>query len=256
MSIVSRRRFLALSFAATCTIAARARAQEITATGQYRAALPLVVAPIPSPTASPTASPTPTTPAPGDAPILGYATGSVDQAVAWLSPRADASYTDFDIRSIVEAYQRVGDSVGVDWFSVIAQMAHETGHITSFWSFRPQRNPAGIGVTGESRPDQPPDTTGWAYNTQRGRWERGISFPTWADHSIPAHIGRLLAYALTDEQASQAQRDMIAFALSYRGISAANRGVAPTWTGLNGRWAVPGTTYGQSILALAAKMRA
>ena len=26
------------------------------------------------------------------------------------------------------------------------------------------------------------------------------------------------------------------------------RGVAPTWTGLNGKWAVPGIGYGESIL--------
>jgi len=27
-----------------------------------------------------------------------------------------------------------------------------------------------------------------------------------------------------------------------------SRGRAPTWQGLNARWAVPGTTYGQSII--------
>jgi hypothetical protein len=32
------------------------------------------------------------------------------------------------------------------------------------------------------------------------------------------------------------------------------RGVAPTLEGLNGRWAVPGTTYGQDILAMMNKL--
>ncbi|GAB4123895.1 MAG: hypothetical protein Fur005_34480 [Roseiflexaceae bacterium] len=273
--MVSRRRFLTISLAglAAGATSMRIAAQSGSATAPYTANLPLVVAatptPIPQPTQIPTATPEPTaipeptvTPEPtatvpiGDAAILGWASGSVEQAANWVAARCDASYSAYDVRTIVEAYQRHGDSVGIDWFVAIAQMAHETGHLTSFWSFRPQRNPAGIGVTGQWQSDPPANTDGWAYNTQRNRWERGISFPTWADHAVPAHLGRLLAYALTDAQANQIQRDMIAYALSYRGISVANRGVAPTWQGLNGRWAVPGTTYGQTILSLAARMRA
>lgn len=258
----TRRRFLKLSLAAlvTSAVATRTHAEETqpAAFSALSASLPLVVVPLPTPSPTPIPSQTPeptVTPTPGDAPLLGPAMGSVDQAVAWLATRADDTYTDFDLRSIVEAYQQVGNSVGMDWFTAIAQMAHETGNLTSFWSLRPQRNPAGIGVTGVWQYDQPADTTGWAYNTQRVRWERGISFPTWADDAIPAHLGRLLAYALTDSQANQAQRDLINKALSYRGISNTNRGVAQTWIGLNGRWAVPGTTYGQTILALAQRIR-
>jgi len=262
-----RRRFLKLSLVAIATgvLATRTRAEEnqpVAASSPLFAALPLIVVPLPLPSPIPTPSPTPIpaptlipSPTPGDTPILGPATGTVDQAVAWLASRADQSYTDVDLRAIVEAYQRVGGAAGLDWFTAIAQMAHETGNLTSFWSLRPQRNPAGIGVTGVWQYEQPIDITGWAFNTQRVRWERGISFPTWADDAIPAHLGRLLAYALTDDQANQAQRDLINKALSYRGISNTNRGVAQTWIGLNGRWAVPGTTYGQTILALAQRIR-
>jgi hypothetical protein len=262
----ARRRFLKLSLtaAASSLFVTRARAEgpQPSAFIPMAAALPLVIAPgaapisTPTPTSVPIPTPSPTlSPVPGDANILGSASGSVDQTAAWLIAYADPSYTPSDLRVIVESYQRVGESVGIDWFVAVAQMAHETGNLTSFWSLRPQRNPAGIGVTGVWQSDPPADQTGWAYNTQRSRWERGISFPTWADDAIPAHLGRLLAYALTDAQANAAQRAMITKALSYRGITNTNRGTAQTWVGLNGRWAVPGATYGQTILSLAQRIR-
>src|SRR6266545_3496814 len=185
-----------------------------------------------------------------DPSLLGPATGTAAQASAWLAPRAAVvpppeGYTAYDIaENIVRAYQLHGEAAGLDWFLAIAQMAHETGSLTNFWSWRPQRNPAGIGVTGAWRTDQPADTAGWAYNTQRQRWEAGISFPTWESHAVPAHLGRLLAYALRDDQASDGQRQMIAYALSYRSLLSEYRGSAPTITGLNGRWAWPGDNYG------------
>lgn len=280
--MVTRRRFLQASLtviaASSAAVAALARAD----TGKpYRVYMPLALAPeptptpSPTPTASPTSIPSPTalpaptattmpSPPPGgelpplldNAPIVGPATGTEAMAIAWFAPRADPSYTDFDLGVIVGAYRSVGESVGMDWFLALAQMAHETGSLTSFWSQRPQRNPAGLGVTGEWSAEQPADTSGWAYNTQRLRWERGLSFATWADHAVPAHLGRLLAYALTDEQANDAQRALIAYALSIRPLSASRRGIAPTILGLNGVWAVPGTTYGQTIVNLARKIRA
>ncbi len=262
--MITRRQFLKASIAACAasTLAAITRASERPSHQVY---LPLVHAP-PAPP-PPTATPPPPTPAPpplpeddlppilDDAPIVGRATGTEAMAINWFVPRADRSYTSFDIGVIVGAYRSIGEMVGIDWFLALAQMAHETGHLTSFWSLRPQRNPAGIGVTGEWRADPPPDPTGWAYNTQRQRWERGISFPTWAEHAVPAHLGRLLAYALTDAQANDAQRELIAKALAVRPLSPSLRGVAPTILGLNGRWAVPGATYGQSIVVLARRMR-
>jgi hypothetical protein len=189
-----------------------------------------------------------------DMPILGIASGSEEQAVNWLKSHG-TPYQPYDVQVIVTAYRSVGESVGMDWFMALAQMSHETGHLTSFWSQRPQRNPAGIGVTGEWSAEQPADLNGWAYNTQRYRWERGISFATWADHAVPAHLGRLLAYVLRDEWANTAQRDLIHRALAWRPLPDNLRGSAATYIGLNGRWAYPGTTYGQTIIDLANRMR-
>lgn len=194
--------------------------------------------------------------APTDLPIVGAPSGTVAEAVRVLAPRAAANgYSYDDVVNIVEAYQRVGNSVGVDWFLAVAQMAHETGYLTSYWSARPQRNPAGLGVEGKSSATDP-GQPGWVYNTQRKMWEKGLSFESWEDEAIPAHIGRMLAYALKDEQATPAQKTMIDFALLMRPLPAYLRGVAPTIVGLNGRWAFPGTTYGQRILEVMMKLRA
>jgi hypothetical protein len=66
----------------------------------------------------------------------------------------------------------------------------------------------------------------------------------------------MLAYAMTDQQANPAQKALIDKALSYRPLPSHLRGVAPTIVGMNGKWAVPGTTYGQRILEVMVKLRA
>jgi hypothetical protein len=189
-----------------------------------------------------------------DPPVLGQPSGAAQQAADWLVARA-AGYTPNDIRAIVARYAEVGGAVGLDWFLALAQLAHETASLASWWSQPPRRNPAGIGVTGQVRAgtaDSPPGA-GWTWDGTQ--WREGLSFASWPDDAIPAHLGRLLAYALTDEQANPTQRALIARALAYRPLADSYRGVAPTLIGLNGRWAVPGTYYGQSIAALARRMR-
>ena len=91
---------------------------------------------------------------------------------------------------------------------LLAQLVHETGCLTSWWSQRPRRNPAGIGVTGQKRPEQPA-TGAWQFDENEQIWREGVAFPTWKDDAIPAHIGRMLAYALRDDQANAAQRELI-----------------------------------------------
>ena len=191
-------------------------------------------------------------------PLLGPSSGSAAQAIAWLSARAIDSN---DITRIVEYYQRIGELVGLDWFLAIAQMAHETGSLTSWWSQPPRRNLAGIGVTGAWRAGLPDGSPGpapgpaWAWNDRLGCWLEGVSFPTWGSDAVPAHLGRLLAYALPAGMGDLTQQSLIAHAVGYRSLPASHYGSAPTILGLNGRWAVPGTEYGQRIMALAESMR-
>lgn len=233
-----RRQFVRASLSLVVVIAAAGARRALTQSNQQNW-LPLIQSP------------------PDLALILGAASGTTDQAIAWIAPRSAAEYPPSDVATIVDAYRQIGESVGLDWFLAIAQMVHETGSLTSWWSGRPRRNPAGIGVTGrmqEGTPDAPP-AGAWAWDDSIQRWREGVSFVTWTGHSVPAHLGRLLAYALRDDQTNQAQLELINYALSYRGLPSSYRGVARVITDLNGRWAVPGTDYGQQITDLARRMR-
>lgn len=168
-------------------------------------------------------------------------------------------YSLFDITSVIlPTYWSYATSVGVDPVIALAQCLHETDYLRSFWSARPQRNPAGIGVNGRAQTNMPSPATGWAYNTDREQWEQGLSFATWTDDAIPAHIGRLLAYALPRNTGTPEQQAAIARALNYRTLPWSVRGSAPVLRQL-GRvhnpsgqgWASPGTNYGARISELA-----
>lgn len=167
-----------------------------------------------------------------DSLLLAAPRATAEQCIRYMLSRPHGEYLDSDIAQvIVPAYFELCVPLGLDPLWAIAQMIHETGNLTSWWSQRPRRNPAGIGVTGEPG--------------------KGVLFATWKDDAIPAHVGRLLAYALKDAVATQAQRAAIARALSYRILPADRRGVAATPRGLGGTWAVPGTDYGLRLAAIA-----
>lgn len=185
-----------------------------------------------------------------DSPIFGSPQANVDQCGRFMCARPHGEYTEHDIRQvIVPAYFSVCQTVGVDPVLVIAQLVHEAGNLASWWSQRPHRNPAGIGVTGQKQAAKPA-TGSWVWNETTSLWHEGVAFSTWDNDAIPAHVGRLMAYAIHDEQANLPQRDLINRALGYRPLRR-YRGEAPTLHGLNGRWAVPGTTYAASLAATA-----
>lgn len=183
-------------------------------------------------------------------PLLGTAPlDAAARAVRFILARPHGEYTEVDIAgTIVPAYVAVCASVGLDAVLLIAQMIHETGNLASWWAQRPRRNPAGIGVSGAVRGAQPPSGI---WQPRDDIWVEGVAFESWKDHAIPAHAGRLLAYARTDAQATPAQLRLIKAALAVRGLPLVFRGAAPRLQGLNGRWAVPGTTYADKIAAIA-----
>ncbi len=192
-------------------------------------------------------------------PILGRPTTSVIQIAAVILARPHGEYTAHDIEAvIVPVYWRLCAEVGINPMLAVAQMIHETGNLTSFWAARPQRNPAGIGVTGQKQTSLSSNTNGWAFNPQRQQWEAGVSFATWVHDAIPAHVGWLLAYALPVGAENPVQRAAIERALRYRALPARMRGSAPILRQL-GRvhnptgqgWASPGVDYGAKIAAIA-----
>ncbi|WP_256358044.1 N-acetylmuramoyl-L-alanine amidase [Bacillus sp. sid0103] len=124
-------------------------------------------------------------------------------------------------------YQTFGKYYRIRGDVAFAQAIHETDYFRFTGVVNPeQNNYAGIGATGG-------DT-------------RGASFDN-AEEGVLAQLQHLFAYATTKPLPNK-------YPLVDPRFHLVDRGSAPTWTALNGKWAVPGTTYGQSILSLYEKM--
>jgi hypothetical protein len=184
-----------------------------------------------------------------------------------LSKQVTGEYNAHDIANvIVPAYFAIAMLADLNPELLIAQMMHETGSMNSWWCARPRRNPAGIGVTGRTEPASPPrPPESWALHPD-GTLHEGVSFEAWKDDSIPAHIGRVLAYCCTDAELTDKQKALVEKALTYRPLPPTYRGIAPIamylgaadnpinqgeprskWKG----WAVPGRGYGEKLTAIA-----
>jgi hypothetical protein len=164
--------------------------------------------------------------------LLAQPRGDAERAVAFIDHRSRGEYETGAIREIVDRYFDTCATVGLDPFFAVVQMSHETGFLSSHWSQRPRRNPAGIGVTGA------PGV--------------GISFPTWTK-AVRAHVGRLLAYAIAPGHGTDAQRALISEALAVRPLGSDKRGVAPTLGRLEGTWAAD-TLYAEKLVRLGNEM--
>jgi hypothetical protein len=88
-------------------------------------------------------------------------------------------YTPSDRLRIAWLYWDTCTVVGVDPLIAVAQLVLETKNLTSKWSQRPRRNPAGIEV------ELPPGHPDYL--------KVGVRFPGWS-WAVRAHVGRLLAY--------------------------------------------------------------
>ncbi|MFB3170372.1 SPOR domain-containing protein [Neobacillus sp. 179-C4.2 HS] len=126
-----------------------------------------------------------------------------------------------------EYYKTFGEYYGIRGDVAFAQALQETGYFRFTGDVRgSQNNFAGIGATGGGA--------------------RGASFNT-PEEGVLAHLQHLYAYATTEALPDK-------YPLVDPRFHLVNRGSAPTWTALNGKWAVPGTTYGQSILNIYRRM--
>lgn len=190
-----------------------------------------------------------------DSPLFSPPRATAEQVAAYIVHRG-TTYTPYDVQVIVGHYWRMAPAVGIDPLLAMAQVIHETDNLKSWWSQRPRRNPAGLGVTGAEQPAPPPpeEQVEWAWDGTAQVWKKGLSFASWED-GARAHLGRLLAYGLRPGEASAAQQPLIDEALALRPLPDDLRGVARTLRGLNGRWAYPGATYGENIALLANKIR-
>lgn len=185
-------------------------------------------------------------------PILAPSSGNAQQCLDYILRRNHGEYTQWDIQHKI-LYVYFHYSASIDPVMLVAQMIHETGNLTSWWSARPRRNPAGIGVTGRIASRHINPAGKWAIHPD-GYKHEGNSYLDWTN-GIWCHIGRVLCYRFKRSGGTAQQRWLMDEAHRDRPFPLAFQGRHHTWEDLNGRWAVPGTTYAQSIARIAEEIR-
>ena len=166
-----------------------------------------------------------TKPTPPDVktPIMGASELTAGQLAAFLfskNPEPKINCTAFELaRFFIEE----GVIEGVRGDIAFCQSLHETGWFRYGGLVLPeQNNYAGIGATNNS-------------DVGKGAWFRSPQI------GVRGQIHHLKVYASTEPLINNNESPR---------FHLVTRGVAPCWEDLNGRWAVPGTGYGQSILKL------
>ncbi|PHJ38133.1 copper amine oxidase [Desulforamulus profundi] len=185
-----------------------------------------------------------------DVTIMGPSVATADQLRAWIAaetPRIRAKMEQklkrefIPIPDLAELYIKIGAEYGVRGDLAFAQAAKET----HYWQFtgdvQPwQNNFCGLWATGSPCTGQ--ESLNGADPTQV-RFEPGVHGAIFVtpEAGVEAHIQHLYAYATKDPLPPGK-------VLVDPRYTMVRRGTAPTWQQLNARWAVPGTTYGQSII--------
>ncbi|WP_273226401.1 N-acetylmuramoyl-L-alanine amidase [Geosporobacter ferrireducens] len=124
---------------------------------------------------------------------------------------------------IVDIYYDIAPIYEIKADLAFLQSIHETNWLRFTGVVKPEQNNfAGLGATG-------PNNTGLWFST--------------VEAGVEAHIQHLYAYATTASIP-------VGRTLYDKRFHLVQRGSAPTWEDLNGRWAVPGTGYGERIVEL------
>ncbi len=188
-----------------------------------------------------------------NSPIAGYEVLQMDTLMKHFV-NLGSSYTLYDYRSIITSYETTAKIGNINPYIAIAQMVKETDWCRSWWSQRPRRNPAGLGVTGEETTKEPANKNVWSYSNDSHVWKKGYSFPSW-QVSTQAHIGHLLAYMHKQDDLTEEQQYLVASDPRSAFIAPSIRGTVKLLKHLDGKWAVPGVGYGRSIATLANVLR-
>lgn len=192
-----------------------------------------------------------------DISIMGNSYLTADQLRSWiaaetprLKDKAAANGLQFnEIPDLADLYIKIGAEYGIRGDLAFCQAAKETGYWQYTGDVQPwQNNYCGLWATGS--PFGGMDTLKKAEldslnrcDPNQIRLEKGIHGAIFAtpEAGVEAHIQHLYAYATKSPLPAGKVLVDPRFVL-------VNKGIAPTWLGLNARWAVPGTTYGQSII--------
>lgn len=157
--------------------------------------------------------------------IYGLAIATEEQCVKFLLERNPKPQLSVTPEELVRYYFAEGAREGIRGDVAFAQALKETGYFGYGGTVTPdQNNYCGLGTT--------------------SRTVKGGYFPT-AEIGVRAHIQHLLAYCSTRRPALEIVDPRYELVREIRGEKCLT-----TWTELNGRWAVPGDYYGESILAM------
>lgn len=161
--------------------------------------------------------------------IMGSSIATQEQCVTYLLKRNPLPLLTTTPKQLVEYYYQEAGLEGIRPDLAFAQALHETGNFRYGGDVIPlQNNYCGLGTTG---------------NGVKGAW-----FPS-AQIGVRAQIQHLLAYTTTRPPALSIVDPR------YNLVKSTDKfGQSLTWTDLNGKWAVPGKTYGQMILKIHEKI--
>ena len=167
----------------------------------------------------------------GQTPLRGVWNGTADRLAGYLLRVSPLPLFTVPTLVLAEYYVHYAAQSGLRADLLWAQMIHETGYgMYGGDVFPEQNNYAGIGATGGGVP--------------------GLSFAT-AEAGVVAHVAHMVAYTYVGSPVPWANT------MSDPRFHLVNpRGAATVISDLNGRWAFPGTTYGQSIEAIARAINA
>lgn len=181
-----------------------------------------------------------------DLSILGDAYLTAEQLEEWIeneTPRLQAKQgAAFQpIPDLAELYIEIGEEYGIRGDIAFCQAAKETGYWQFTGSVKPwQNNYCGLYATGKPLTGQ---ESIYGADPDQVSLQSGVSGAIFTSPAagVEAHIQHLYAYA------TKSPLPAGKILLDPR-FSLVSKGISPSWLKLNARWAVPGTTYGQSIL--------
>jgi hypothetical protein len=163
--------------------------------------------------------------------IMGSPVATKDQCVKYLLKRNPLPLITTTPKQLVEYYYLEAGLEGIRPDLAFAQALHETGNFRYGGDVIPlQNNYCVLGTTG---------------NGVKGAWFES------AEIGVRAQIQHLLAYT------TKRPPVMSIVDPRYNLVKSTDKfGKSFTWTDLNGKWAVPGKTYGQMILIIHEKILA
>jgi hypothetical protein len=160
-----------------------------------------------------------------DLTIMGGPIATKEQCVSYLLRHNPFPLINTTPKELVDSYYAEGAAEGIRPDVAFAQALHETGNFNYGGDvISLQNNYCGLGTTGKG---------------VKGAW-----FPS-PKIGVRAQFQHLLAYTTTRKPT------MAVVDPRYEMVKKSDKfGQSYTWTDLNGKWAVPGKTYGQMILKI------